>query len=293
MGIQSAIMAWQFGSNFQAGKRWISAMDNNTFNKLTPTSLMIDNTNAIREMIPTMQDSLGMMTPLVKTVILEFGKMITEAFDVLNPFKDNNGFNFWDPEFNIFNLRKNLPFVNPDPTFIGPPTNPNPPGPLLSLTRSQISAANDQVLASWIRNINDYDTQTQKWLLEEQKRRQTRVPPKIPAPTPPQQNTKLDPAFVATLTETDLRTGGARTRMTGKWGLQKWKGTHKFTYSNSTLQRFNWTGTWAASTILKNLHITVAIAHVNDIKRTTGSSYVVQFKRGTNAFRWYLISDNF
>ncbi len=178
-------MAWQFGSNFQAGKRWISAMDNNTFNKLTPQSLMIENTNAIREMIPTMQESLTMMTPLVKSVILEFGAMITEAFDVLNPFKDANGFNFWDPEFNIFTLRKNPPFtLGPTPT--GPIPTPIPPTPsnLITLTQQQVLNLTGTQLDQAINNdFHLYDTATQQ-LLTQEKQRRIRIIPVKPVPLP-------------------------------------------------------------------------------------------------------------
>ncbi len=183
MGIQSAIMAWQFGTNFQAGKRWISAMDNNTFNKLTPQSLMIDNTNAIREMIPTMQESLGMMTPLVKSVILEFGKMITEAFDVLNPFKDANGFNFWDPEFNIFTLRKNPPFTfGPTPTGPEPitPTDPHTPSMRPDLTLREVNQMSDNALAEAANNINSYHRHVQILIEQESQRRSRLTKPVIP-----------------------------------------------------------------------------------------------------------------
>ncbi len=185
MGIQSAIMAWQFGSNFQAGKRWISAMDNNTFNKLTPQTLMIENTNAIREMIPTMQDSLGMMTPLVKTVIIEFGKMITEAFGVLNPFKDENGFNFWEPEFDIFKLKKNIPFIFDPNKRITPVPIPKTPSNLITLTQQQVLRLTITQLKQAIDNdFHLYDTATQNLLVQELQRRNRIIPPVIPKPIP-------------------------------------------------------------------------------------------------------------
>ncbi len=170
-------MAWQFGTNFQAGKRWISAMDNTTFNKLTPQSLMKQNTEAIREMIPTMQESLGFMTPLVKSVIIEFGAMITEAFDTLNPFKDSNGFNFWEPEFDIFKLQKGPFRFGPNP--ITPVPIPPTPTNLISLTQRQVLDMTDTQLNQAINNdFHTYDTATQNLLTQELQRR-NRVKPSV------------------------------------------------------------------------------------------------------------------
>ncbi len=198
MGIQSAIMAWQFGTNFQAGKRWISAMDNNTFNKLTPQSLMTDNTNAIREMIPTMQESLSMMTPLVKSVILEFGAMITEAFNTLNPFKDSNGFNFWEPEFDIFKLQKGPFRFGPNPITpvpIGPPTQPKN---LIHLDQQQVLQLTTTQLQQAINNdFHLYDASTQQ-LLQQELQRRNRTAPKKPVPLPIQK-VPLAPSVINTL----------------------------------------------------------------------------------------------
>lgn len=83
MGIQSAVMAKQFGENFQYGKRRISAMFNEEFNKLTFSQLMINNNNELKQLIPTMQESLQSMTPLVNTIIIEFARMFKLAVDSL------------------------------------------------------------------------------------------------------------------------------------------------------------------------------------------------------------------
>ncbi len=76
MGIQSAVMAKQFGENFQFGKRRISAMSNDAFNKLTPKILMENSSSELREMIPSMKDSLRSMDEFQKFIIQEFLGMV-------------------------------------------------------------------------------------------------------------------------------------------------------------------------------------------------------------------------
>ncbi len=76
MGIQSAVMAKQFGENFQYGKRRISAMSNEEFNRLTPKILM-ENANAeLKSMIPSMEQSIKDMSEFQTFLIGEFIKMI-------------------------------------------------------------------------------------------------------------------------------------------------------------------------------------------------------------------------
>ncbi len=76
MGIQSAVMAKQFGENFQFGKRRISAMSNEEFNRLTPKILM-ENANAeLKSMIPSMEKSIKDMSSFQTFLIGEFIQMI-------------------------------------------------------------------------------------------------------------------------------------------------------------------------------------------------------------------------
>ncbi len=76
MGIQSAVMAKQFGENFQFGKRRISAMSNEEFNRLTPKILM-ENANAeLKSMIPSMEQSIKDMSEFQTFLIGEFIRMI-------------------------------------------------------------------------------------------------------------------------------------------------------------------------------------------------------------------------
>ncbi len=76
MGIQSAVMAKQFGENFQYGKRRISAMDNDEFNKLTPKILMSNANRELTEMMPEMKESIIQMQEFQIFLVKEFLNMI-------------------------------------------------------------------------------------------------------------------------------------------------------------------------------------------------------------------------
>ncbi len=78
MGIQSAVMAKQFGENFQYGKRRISAMSNEEFNKLTPSILMQRANEELKSMIPSMEQSITEMREFQKFIVSEFIGMINE-----------------------------------------------------------------------------------------------------------------------------------------------------------------------------------------------------------------------
>ncbi len=79
MGIQSAVMAEQFGTLFQYGKRRISAMSNEEFNKLTPEMLQERMTKQIEGMIPEMERQIKAMSVLVPIIIREFGAYLSLA----------------------------------------------------------------------------------------------------------------------------------------------------------------------------------------------------------------------
>jgi len=87
MGIQSAVMAKQFGENFQYGKRRISAMSNDEFNKLTPKMIQ-DNANAeLKAMIPSMQASITDMRQfqefMIKEMIATIGDLLRNGLGFL------------------------------------------------------------------------------------------------------------------------------------------------------------------------------------------------------------------
>jgi len=79
MGVQSAVMAKQFGENFQYGKRRISAMSNEEFNRLTPKILMENANVELKAMIPAMEASVTEMRTFQTFLIREFIAMIKEA----------------------------------------------------------------------------------------------------------------------------------------------------------------------------------------------------------------------
>ncbi len=83
MGAQSLVIGKMFGEGFQYGKRKISAMPNEEFNKLTFEDMMSNAREELKASIPTMQQALMDMTPMVDTVIREFLKYINEVSKTL------------------------------------------------------------------------------------------------------------------------------------------------------------------------------------------------------------------
>ncbi len=80
---QSWIMMYAAGGAWQYGKRRISAMSNEEFNKLTPINLLEEHTAMLREAIPSIQKSLNDMTPLIKTLMEQFGDFVNEAIKAI------------------------------------------------------------------------------------------------------------------------------------------------------------------------------------------------------------------
>ncbi len=72
MGAQSLVIGKMFGEGFQYGKRKISAMPNEEFNKLTFEDMMSNARSEMQASIPTMQAALQDMKPMVTTVVKEF-----------------------------------------------------------------------------------------------------------------------------------------------------------------------------------------------------------------------------
>ncbi len=83
MGIQSAVMAEQFGTLFQYGKRRISAMSNEEFNKLTPEMLQERITTQIQGMIPEMEKQIQAMRPMVLVIMKEFAEYVRLATEAI------------------------------------------------------------------------------------------------------------------------------------------------------------------------------------------------------------------
>ncbi len=71
MGAQSLIIGKQFGEGFQYGKRKISAMTNEEFNKLTPQKIAHDSAKELNEMIPEMKASITDMRHFQSFIVNE------------------------------------------------------------------------------------------------------------------------------------------------------------------------------------------------------------------------------
>ncbi len=72
MGAQSLVIGKMFGEGFQYGKRKISAMPNEEFNKLTFEAMMSNARDEMQASIPTMIQAMQDMKPMVAAVIHEF-----------------------------------------------------------------------------------------------------------------------------------------------------------------------------------------------------------------------------
>ncbi len=129
MGIQSAVMAKQFGENFQFGKRRISAMSNEEFNKLTPAMLQEQSNAELKAMIPHMQASIQDMRQfqefMVKEMLKTVGDLLTAGLATvlgLSPDQANTALQ------NINNfLTGAQPPIQPP---VAPSPQPEPVGPV-------------------------------------------------------------------------------------------------------------------------------------------------------------------
>ncbi len=83
MGAQSFIMMYQAGEGWQYGKRKISAMSNEEFNKLTPEIVLEKQAIVLRNALPTIQRSMNDMTPMIQTIIAQYGDFIREMIKAL------------------------------------------------------------------------------------------------------------------------------------------------------------------------------------------------------------------
>ncbi len=81
MGAQSLVIGKMFGEGFQYGKRKISAMPNEEFNKLTFEAMMQNARSEIQRAIPTMEASMHDMQRMVETVINEFTDYLSKVIE--------------------------------------------------------------------------------------------------------------------------------------------------------------------------------------------------------------------
>ncbi len=82
MGAQSFVMMFQAGEGWQYGKRRISAMSNEDFNKLTPERLLQNQAATLRSSLGTIEKSMNDMTPMIETIIRQYGDFMREIIRV-------------------------------------------------------------------------------------------------------------------------------------------------------------------------------------------------------------------
>ncbi len=83
MPIQSYLMMYFAGAGWQIGKRKVSAIPNDEFNKMSAKQLLEGFTADLRSTIPTLERSLNDITPLIRTLIEQYGDFIKIALDVI------------------------------------------------------------------------------------------------------------------------------------------------------------------------------------------------------------------
>ncbi len=86
MAGQSMLMGDAFGKSYQYGKRKISAMSNDEFNKLTPADLARDITADFTVLIPELKKAMEQSTEFQKDIIIEMGKILKELPDIIKEF---------------------------------------------------------------------------------------------------------------------------------------------------------------------------------------------------------------
>ncbi len=109
MPIQSYMMMYFAGSGWQYGKRRISAMSNEQFNKLTPEELLKQHSIELKNMLPTLDKTLDDVTPLIKILVEQYGDFVREAIKAIpdaigNIFQGTSG-NVQNSQFGITQVR--------------------------------------------------------------------------------------------------------------------------------------------------------------------------------------------
>jgi len=79
LATQGFAIMYYGGAGWQFGKRKVSGMSNEEVNSMTPNQFLQRLQSETKTMIPTMQQGMQDMTPLVKTTMVLFGTYIKEA----------------------------------------------------------------------------------------------------------------------------------------------------------------------------------------------------------------------
>ncbi len=91
MGAQAFVMMYQAGEGWQYGKRKQSAMTNEEFNKQTPQSIMEKQAVVLQSALGTIEKSMNSMTPMVGTIVSQYGDFVKEIIRVLPQIAQNIG----------------------------------------------------------------------------------------------------------------------------------------------------------------------------------------------------------
>ncbi len=83
MPIQSYLMMYFAGAGWQIGKRKISAIPNDKFNKMSADELLKGFTADLRQSIPTLESSMQDVTQLVRPLIEQYGDFVREAIKAM------------------------------------------------------------------------------------------------------------------------------------------------------------------------------------------------------------------
>ncbi len=83
MPIQSYLMMYFAGGGWQIGKRKISAIPNDKFNKMSVKELLEDFTGDLRDTMPTLERTLNDVTPLIKVLVEQYGDFVREAIKAI------------------------------------------------------------------------------------------------------------------------------------------------------------------------------------------------------------------
>ncbi len=89
MPIQSYLMMYFAGAGWQIGKRKISAIPNDQFNKMSANDLLKGFTADLRETIPTLESSMQDITPLVNILVKQYGDFAREIINVIPQVAQN------------------------------------------------------------------------------------------------------------------------------------------------------------------------------------------------------------
>ncbi len=91
MAGQSMLMGDAFGKSYQYGKRRISAMSNEEFNKLTPEMLGKEIAADFNVIIPSLEVAMRRSTEFQRLIIKEMGEMIKDIPDYIMDFFQGGG----------------------------------------------------------------------------------------------------------------------------------------------------------------------------------------------------------